>query len=139
MSGRSSRRPRADRRACRGDSGQSTVELALALPLLTMALLLVVQVGLVVREQVLVTSAAREAVRTAVTVGPDDHEAIERAASRAGPLDPGRLDVQISSHPDRTVEVRIRYRSRTNLPLIGALVPDVDLVARAVMQREEIS
>jgi Flp pilus assembly protein TadG len=118
------------------DSGQSTVELALALPLLVLALLLVVQVGLVVREQVLVTSAAREAVRAAATVGLDDRDAIEQAAFRAGPLDPARLDVQVAPAPDRAVEVRVRYRARTDLPLIGALVPDVDLVDRAVMRQE---
>ena len=47
------------------DRGQSTVEFALVLPLVVMVLLLVVQVGLVVRDQVLVVHAAREAARAA--------------------------------------------------------------------------
>jgi Flp pilus assembly protein TadG len=129
-----SRRGRSASR--RGDGGQSTVELALALPLVALALLLVVQVGLVVREQVLVTGAAREAARTAAVVGPDDRAAIERAASRAGALDPERLHVEVRSTADGTVEVSVRYRSRTELPLVGALVPDVDLRASATMRRE---
>ena len=39
--------------------GQAAVELALALPLVALLLLAVVQVGLVVRDQVLTTPAAR--------------------------------------------------------------------------------
>jgi len=112
-----------------GDGGQSTVELALALPLVTLLLLLVVQVGLVIRDQLLVSSAAREGARAAAVVAPSDHAAVERAAARAGPLDP-------DGHVDDTVEVRVRYRSHTDLPLVGPLVPDVDLSAMAVMQRE---
>lgn len=120
----------------RGDRGQSTVELALALPLVTLVLLLVVQVGLVVRDQVLVTGAAREAARTAAVVGPDDRSAIERAAARAGSLAPDRLHVEVGSGVDGAVAVHVRYRSRTDLPLIGALVPDLDLHADATMRRE---
>lgn len=134
-----SRRGRGARADCAtpgGDAGQSTVELALALPLVALALLLVVQVGLVVREQVLVTGAAREAARTAAVVGPDDREAIARTAARAGSLDPERLDVDVTEAGDGTVEVRVRYRARTDLALIGALVPDLDLRAGAVMRRE---
>jgi Flp pilus assembly protein TadG len=123
-------------RARGGDRGQSTVELALALPLVTLALLLVVQVGLVVRDQVLVTGAAREAARTAAVVGAGDRSAIERAAARAGPLDPSRIALEVTPGPDGMVEVRVRYAARTDLPLIGALVPDVGLTAVAVMRRE---
>ncbi len=119
-----------------GDHGQSTVELALALPLVALALLLVVQVGLVVRDQVLVTGAAREAARTAAVVGADDRSAIERAAARAGPLDPSRIALEVTTGPDGMVQVRVRYAARTDLPLIGALVPDVGLTAVAVMRRE---
>ena len=47
------------------DGGQSTVELALCLPVVLMALLFVVQVGLVVRDQIRTVQAAREAARSA--------------------------------------------------------------------------
>jgi len=119
-----------------GDGGQSTVELALVLPVVTLALLLVVQVGLVVHDQVLVTGAAREAARTAAVAGAEDVPAIEAAAERAGPLDPARLDVDVTADGDGTVAVQVRYRCRTDLALIGRLVPDVDLTATAVMRRE---
>ena len=44
---------------------QATVELALVLPVVATLLLAVVQVGLVVRDQIRVTHAAREAARAA--------------------------------------------------------------------------
>ena len=78
-------------RRARADGGQSTVEFALVLPLVVVVLLLVVQVGLVVRDQVLVVHAAREAVRAA-SVG-DSNDQVRRAAAAAGPLDADRLTV----------------------------------------------
>ena len=54
------------------------MELALALPLIALLLLAIVQVGLVVRDQVLLTHAAREAAREAA-VNPSA-DAVRRAA-----------------------------------------------------------
>ncbi len=126
-------------RRARADGGQSTVEFALVLPLVVVVLLLVVQVGLVVRDQVLVVHAAREAVRAA-SVGDSDVQ-VRRAAAAAGPLDAARLTVVANRGGDRdaagTVRVQVTYRCRTDLPLVGSLVPDVDLVAAAVMTREQ--
>lgn len=119
-------------------AGQATVELALALPLVVMLMLLVAQVGLVVRDQVLVTHAAREAVRTASVQAGSDIDAVTRSAEAAGPLDRRRLDVEVmpGGDPPSTVRVRVRYRCRTDLALIGALVPDLTLEASAVMRSE---
>ena len=64
----------------RGDEGQAAVELALVLPLVVALLLAVVQVGLIVRDQVLVVHAAREAAREAA-VDPDPAAALRAAAS----------------------------------------------------------
>ena len=46
----------------RGDEGQATVELALVLPVIAMLMLLLVQVGVLVRDQVLVIHAAAKAL-----------------------------------------------------------------------------
>ena len=70
-------------RRCQREGGQATVEVALLLPLLALLLLAVVQVGLVVRDQVLVTHAAREAARAAA-VDPQ-----LEAARRGRPRPPG--------------------------------------------------
>ena len=119
-------------------AGQATVELALALPLVVMLMLLVTQVGLVVRDQVLVTHAAREAVRAAsVRPGPDTGE-VTRAAAIAGPLERTRLEIEVTpgGGASPTVRVRVRYRCRTDLALIGMLMPDLTLQATAVMRSE---
>lgn len=105
-----------------------------------MLLLLVVQVGLVVHDQVLVIHAAREAARAAAVLPVGDRAGPQSAAVAAGPLDGSRLhtDVATADAGDRrpAVRVRVSYQCRTDLPLIGALVPDLTLAASAVMQRE---
>ena len=54
--------------------GQATVEFVLMLPLLLLLTLAIVQVGLLVRTRVLVTHAAREAVREAAVGGSRDRK-----------------------------------------------------------------
>ena len=51
--------------ACRRSRGQATVETALLLPVIALALLAVIQIGLIVHARVMVTHAAREGVRAA--------------------------------------------------------------------------
>ena len=48
-----------------GEDGQAAVELVLVLPVVLLALLMVVQLGVLVRSQVLVVHAAREGARAA--------------------------------------------------------------------------
>jgi TadE-like protein len=118
-----------------GDRGQAAVELALVLPIVLVLLLLVVQVGLVVRDQLLVVHAAREAARAA-SVG-DATDEVQRVAERAGPLMGSRLLVVVrGGGRGADVEVDVRYLSVTDLPLVGSLVPDLVLSARTVMRQE---
>lgn len=120
----------------RDGEGQATVELALALPVIALLLLLIAQFGLVVRDQVLVVHAAREAARRAA-VDPSESN-WRRAALRGAPLDPGRLEMTVSraSAQGGEVEVRLSYRSPTIAPIIGPLLPDILLRGRATMRRE---
>lgn len=121
----------------RGDHGQSTVEFALILPLVVLVVLLVVQAGFVVRDQLLVSHAAREAARAAAVSDADRVGAALAAARAAGRLRADQLSGTVSMlDADRSVRVEISYRSVTDLPLIGALVPDVDLHAAVVMRVE---
>lgn len=119
-----------------GREGQATVELALALPVIALLMLLVAQLGLVVRDQLLVVHAAREAARRAA-VDPADPNG-RSAALRAGPLDADRLQVRITRPPAEGGEVRVRlsYRSPTAAPIIGPLLPDILLRGGASMRRE---
>jgi Flp pilus assembly protein TadG len=119
-----------------GDEGQAAVELALVLPLLALLLLAMVQVGLVVRDQVLLTHAAREAAReAAVDPSPD---AARRAALAGAPLEPARLEVRVANDPrlGERVGVELGYRSPTAVPLVGTLLPDLTLKSQASMRRE---
>lgn len=120
----------------RREGGQATVEVALLLPLVATMLLGVVQVGLVVRDQVLVTHAAREAARAAA-VAPTE-AAARSGAEEAARLDPARLAVELSgsTQPGGRLTVTVRYRSPTTVPLVGALVGDRTLTATATMRVE---
>ena len=123
--------------ATTSDEGQAAVELALVLPLVALLLLVLVQVGLVVRDQVLVVHAAREAAReAAVEAAP---EAARRAAVASSGLDGGRLTLALHGRgrPGTRVEAAVTYRSATDVPLAGALVGDVRLTARASMRVED--
>jgi Flp pilus assembly protein TadG len=130
---------RARHRCAHGDRGQSTVELALALPAVTLLVLFVIQVAVVVHDQLLVDASAREAVRAAAVS--DDAGAASRAGAADG-LDPRQLTVELARRPadDGTgghlVEVHVRYRAGTDVPGIGALLPEVDLSAQATMRAE---
>jgi len=118
-----------------GQRGQATVELALCLPLVALALLLVVQVALVVRAQVLVVEAAREGARQAAR----DHRpgAADRAARAVPGLRPDRLAVRSDgADADDLVTVTATYRAPTEVPIVGALLPDVELHGRVTMRRE---
>jgi hypothetical protein len=114
------------------EGGQSTVEFALLFPLVVFAALAVLQVGLVVRDQVAVVHAAREAARAA-SVDPDPGRAV-RAARRTLP----DADVSVGDRPEvgEPIAVQVSYQSVTDLPLVGVLFPDPSLSARTVMRVE---
>ena len=115
-------------------SGQATVEAALALPFVLLLVLLIVQVGFIVRAQVLVTHAAREAARAAAV----DASAAASAARAASTLDPARMQIEVAGRgaPGTKVTVTVRYEVATDVPLVGLFVPDVHLAAQATMRVE---
>ncbi len=116
----------------RGDTGQATVELALGLPVLCLVLLGVVQVAVVVRDQLAVQLAAREAARAAA-VAADSSSSGTAAAQAAVRLSP--IAVRISRSTD-SVTATVEYVEHTDVPLIGLLVPDVEISSTATMQLE---
>lgn len=116
-------------------SGQAATELALVVPFFVLLLLLVVQIGLVVRDQVMVVHAAREGARAAAVA---DAQRIERArvsALAAAGLDRERLDVDVDVGGGR-VSVTVTYRSPTDVPVVGRLVGEVSVKATATMALE---
>jgi heme exporter protein D len=123
-------------RRVRGEGGQSAVELALVLPLLALVALALLQVGLVVRDQLVLTHAAREAAREAAL---DDDPGAARAGALGGSrLAPDRLVVATSGRhgPGSRVTATLTYRAPTEVPLVGRLVGDVRLHAVVTMRVE---
>ena len=119
-------------RSGRPDGGQTTAELALIFPVVLLLALVLVQAALVLRYELALTGAAREAARAA-SVDPDPTRA-ERAAAA---VLPGTM-VQPGPRPavGELLTVRVSYRSPTTVPLVGPLLPDPELVARATMRVE---
>jgi hypothetical protein len=114
------------------EAGQTTAELALIFPVVLLLILVLVQAALILRDQLALTGAAREAARAA-SVDPDPARA-ERASAAALP----GTTVSFGPRPPvgELVRVSVLYRSPTNLPLVGPLLPEPVLVARAVMRVE---
>lgn len=121
----------------RRQQGQATVEVVLALPVVVISLLLVLQVALVGRSQLLVADAAREGARAAA-VGASAGEVTATVARTPG-LDPHGIDVEVSGTdgPGGDVRVTVRYRSPTEVALVGPLVGDPVLHASVTMRRED--
>ncbi|MBW3615149.1 MAG: pilus assembly protein [Actinobacteria bacterium] len=119
-----------------GDEGQAATELALVLPLVVSLLLVVVQVTLVARDQIVVVHAAREAARQAA-VGATPEE-LRAAAARAAGVKVAALttDTWREGGPGDIVVARVEFRSVTDVPLVGPLLPDPVLWANAAMRLE---
>jgi Flp pilus assembly protein TadG len=100
------------------------------MPLVCLLLLGVVQVAVVVRDQLVVQHAAREAARAASVSA----SAQAAAASVVGAIDPN-VTVSVASSAGR-VTATVTFTSHTDVPLIGAFMPDLDMTASATMVRE---
>ena len=119
----------------RRHDGQAAVELALALPVVVLFLLLVVQAGLVVVDQVAVVDAARDGARAAAL---DPAPGVARAAVLHGRLTATSTEVaehRAAGHPP-TVTIEVTHHAATDVPLVGPLLPDVDLHGSATMAVE---
>ena len=109
-----------------GRAGQSTVEFALVLPLVLTVLLGVLQVVVVIRHRLLLEQALHEAARTAALAEPAT--AGRDAARAAGAALPG-ASVTLGPRPaaGRLQRITVEYRSRTELPIVGPVLPDPHL------------
>lgn len=101
------------------DRAQATVELALVLPLVLVVLLGCLQVVEVLVEQVRLVHVVRDGARAASVS--DDPVAAAQAVTGAHRI---RLDV---TRTERVVNVTGWADVRTDVPLIGRLIPDITL------------
>ena len=114
------------------EAGQTTAELAVVFPVVLLLALTLIQAALVLRDDLVLVDAAREAARAA-SLDPDQARA-ERAA--AAVLPGATVSSRARPPVGELVTVRVSYRSATSLPLVGPLLPDPVLVARATMRVE---
>jgi hypothetical protein len=116
----------------RSERGQATVELALVLPLVFALLVLLFQIALVARDEILVVHVARDAAREATVTG--DPARVTAAAVRN--LPGATVRVVHRGPVGERVEIAVSYVSHTNLSVIGALLPDITLHGESVMRVE---
>ena len=118
--------------------GSAVVEFALVLPLILVMTLALVQVGLLVRDRLLVEAAARAGARAAAVEA--DADAIRAAALAAAPaLDPSleTVDVTRAGSQGDPVTVAIGYDEPIRMPVLGWLFgPTVHLQTLATDRQE---
>ena len=123
--------PSGDRPRRFGDSGQATVEFALALPVLLIVVLGLVQVGVAVRNELAVELAAREGARAAA-VSSNGASSASRAAASAVSLP---MSVSTSSRGS-AVTVTVTYVDPTDVPIIGRFLGPTTHTASVTMAFE---
>jgi hypothetical protein len=105
------------------------------------ALLLVVQVGIVVRDALALVQAAREGARAAAVTASDE-SARAAVRSSAGTLDAERIEIGIepaegARGTGSPVSVELRYSERLRIPIVDRFVSlDLPLRAEATMRLE---
>jgi Flp pilus assembly protein TadG len=114
------------------DRGQASVEFALALPLVVVVVLGIVQLVVVARDQLAVEVAAREGARAAAVAG-SPAAAADRAAQAAIAIRP--LGVRTATSGTE-VTVTVTATNHTDVPIIGAVIGDVEVSATVTMARE---
>ena len=95
--------------------------------MLCLLLLGVVQLAVVISDQIAVTEAARSAVRAAAV-------AADPAAAASAAADHGSRRMQVATSVDgQFVTVTVTLVSATDVPLIGLLLPDIEVRSTTTM------
>ena len=123
-------------RACRSepDSGQATVELALVMPLIIGLLLIILNVGLVVRDQLAVWHAASAGARAA-SISPDFPDVVQQAVEDEVGLRPLHLQIV---RDEQLITVEVQYPRTINLWLIKYIIPPLTLSASVTMHVQDV-
>jgi Flp pilus assembly protein TadG len=122
----------------KGERASAAVEFALVLPLILTLALALLQIGIFVKDQLVVEEAARAGARQAA-VSTDDSSTRQAAVDAAVSLDPDRLDITVERDDQAggPVTVKAAYRAPVSVPIVGWLFPsEVDLSATTVMRQE---
>lgn len=128
-----------------GERGSVVVEFMLVFGLLALLLLVTLDAGRMLNNNLVLVMAAREGARRAAIAGGDYPEVRDhiRQLAEAGRLDPGRLQVQIQPKRARygtTVTVQLDYKFVPQAPFLRNLLgPEVDLRAHMVTRSERLA
>lgn len=120
------------------ERASAAVEFALVLPLVLIMGLALLQVGLLVKDQLVLQGSARAGARQGAVTA-DDAEVRQAAIDAAPSLDSEQLEVSVlrEGGGGSPVTVVIVYHAPLVVPLVDWLFPSVvDLSASAVMRQE---
>ena len=121
-----------------GERASAAVEFALVLPLVLLMAIALVQVGLLVKDQLVVAGAARAGARQGA-VSTDDAQVRQVATQAAAGLDPARLAVTVERQGGvgTPVVVTLRYDEPPGLPWVAWLFPSEIQLSSTVTFRQE--
>ncbi len=128
------------RRRCSlaGERASAAVEFALVLPLVLVVALAILQVGLLVKDQLVVVGCARAGARQAA-VSTNDESVRQSVVEAGASLREDRLSVQVSREggAGNAVRVVVNYRAPVVVPLVRWLFrSEIDLSSTAWMRQE---
>jgi hypothetical protein len=103
------------------DLGQSTVEFAVLIPIIVVAVLAIVQVVVLVRAQFALIDACRSVTRTLIVSPDEDPRGL--VANLNGGLDGLAVTVEGSAEHGELITVHCARETPTDVPLIGPLLP----------------
>ena len=121
-------------RRSEANSGQATVELALVMPLIIGLLLIILNVGLVVRDQLAVWHAASAGARAA-SISPDSPDVVQQAVEDEVGLRPLHLQIV---RDEQLITVKVQYPRTINLLLIKHILPPLTLSASVTMHVQDV-
>lgn len=123
------------------EKGQSAIEFALVLPVILIIILVIIQSGIVVNAQLIITHAAREGARDG-SVTNDNFKIMSSIRNSTGTLNQEMLSISISPSSGRRIgdyiTVNIKYRPPLVIPIIRSFFPDsICLKSSATMRIEK--
>lgn len=121
-----------------GENASASVEFALVLPLVLLMALVLVQLGLLAKDQLVVVEAARAGAREA-TVTSDDGAVRDAAVRASVGLSVDRLvvSVQREGGVGMAVKVTVSYEDTPQLPMVAWLFPSSVTLSNAAVMRQE--
>jgi len=121
-----------------GERATAAVEFALVLPLILLMTLAVLEVGLIVKDRLVLQGSARAGAREAA-VNTNDDAVRQAVIDASASLDPSRIDVSVvrEGGVGSAVTVDVVYHDGVMITLVEWLFPSkIDISASDVMRQE---